>query len=264
MVTGTEIEIAFLSVSCFAATLAIIVKIIQRKEVFAKCNISARLLLCLAISDLIGSGGWLLQVWIRSCPLLMIFNYFGAIAANFFTNAVGFHLVAKMQAIQVRNRWFFIFPFCGSSTLVLVWLGLHAYQPIDSPIEKCWLIRPTYDLIFSKGIDFLVFGINVVLFSYTTYRLIRSRQEFKYNQNKMKGKERRLYFIVGCFCARTSFSVLSVVPCEEVAYIAILALCLQGLFNALTMNGKEIQSLFYNLCKHGTLSTPPPSMRLFF
>eukprot|EP00026_Physarum_polycephalum_P010809 Phypoly_transcript_10990.p1 GENE.Phypoly_transcript_10990~~Phypoly_transcript_10990.p1 ORF type:complete len:243 (+),score=8.39 Phypoly_transcript_10990:67-795(+) len=169
MVTGTEIEIAFLSVSCFAATLAIIVKIIQRKEVFAKCNISARLLLCLAISDLIGSGGWLLQVWIRSCPLLMIFNYFGAIAANFFTNAVGFHLVAKMQAIQVRNRWFFIFPFCGSSTLVLVWLGLHAYQPIDSPIEKCWLIRPTYDLIFSKGIDFLVFGINVVSFRWLDY-----------------------------------------------------------------------------------------------
>jgi hypothetical protein len=42
-----------------------------------------------ASQDLIGSGGWLLQAWLRSCPLLMIFNYFGGYAANFFSNSVG-------------------------------------------------------------------------------------------------------------------------------------------------------------------------------
>eukprot|EP00026_Physarum_polycephalum_P014408 Phypoly_transcript_14921.p1 GENE.Phypoly_transcript_14921~~Phypoly_transcript_14921.p1 ORF type:complete len:279 (+),score=33.96 Phypoly_transcript_14921:2-838(+) len=259
MVTDKEIEIAFLSISCFASTLSIVVKIIQRKEVFTKNNVAARLLLCLAISDLVGAGGWLLQVWIRSCPLMMIFNFFGGYAASFFGNSVGFHLVAKIRAKQVRNRWFFIIPLSASTLLVLLWLGLSAYHPIDSPIEKCWLIRPKYDLIFSRGIDFLVFVINATLFGYTTFRLIKSRQEYAYNKNKMKGKERRLYFILGCFCLRTSFSAVSIVPDKDLVRIAILAICLSGFLNALAMNGKEMQTFFYSLYKRGAPSTPPPA-----
>lgn len=46
----TEIQISFLAISGFAALLAIIVKIIQHREVFDKPNVSSRILLCLAVS----------------------------------------------------------------------------------------------------------------------------------------------------------------------------------------------------------------------
>jgi len=97
-----------------------------------------------------------------------------------------------------------------------------------------------YSLGFSRLTDATIFAVNAFLFGYLCYKIIQSRQMFSEN-SPMKGKERRLYLIITCFMLKTICALITLSTNSTVITVGNLGGNLQGFFNALAMNEKEIQ-----------------------
>eukprot|EP00026_Physarum_polycephalum_P013337 Phypoly_transcript_13727.p1 GENE.Phypoly_transcript_13727~~Phypoly_transcript_13727.p1 ORF type:complete len:275 (+),score=-0.94 Phypoly_transcript_13727:158-982(+) len=240
-----------LTLSIITSFISVMIRVLQWHDTMESTNVPARLVTCLAFSDLIASTVWLLTGlipagWPGTCPTLMIFVYFSLLSACFYTNCMGVHLVALINRRNIRERYYYISSWGIPIVLILIWVNMDTYAPWHG--GRCWFTY-TYDVLFWRTLQIVSFFLNAILFGFITYKIFWSRHSYM-NNNGMKDKERRLYLLIICFFVPTCGGVLNLVyGHEKIQKFGLYMINSQGFLNAFAMNEKILQNYISSICK---------------